>query len=88
MLVGTGRSWQDKVADIREKMETEGASVVMVTELDEVACELVSTPTMYTCTVHKHTHSHTSGLFNLRGSDIEYNPVFFAYAMVTTEDVR
>ena len=40
--VCTGRSWQDKVSDIREKMETEGASVVMVTELDEVACELDS----------------------------------------------
>ncbi|KAI9014754.1 putative Xaa-Pro aminopeptidase P [Gaertneriomyces semiglobifer] len=26
-------------------------------------------------------------LFNLRGSDIAYNPVFFAYALVTKEDV-
>jgi Xaa-Pro aminopeptidase len=25
-------------------------------------------------------------LFNLRGNDIDYNPVFFAYAMVTTTD--
>ena len=25
------------------------------------------------------------GLFNLRGSDIAYNPVFFAYAIVETE---
>jgi Xaa-Pro aminopeptidase len=24
-------------------------------------------------------------LFNLRGSDIDYNPVFFAYALVTPE---
>jgi len=28
------------------------------------------------------------GLFNLRGSDIEYNPLFFAYAIVTLSDVR
>jgi len=28
------------------------------------------------------------GLFNLRGSDIDYNPVFFAYAIVTLSDVR
>ncbi|XP_062607855.1 xaa-Pro aminopeptidase 1-like [Saccostrea cucullata] len=26
-------------------------------------------------------------LFNLRGSDIEYNPVFFAYAVVTLENI-
>ena len=26
-------------------------------------------------------------LFNLRGSDISYNPVFFAYAIVTLETV-
>ena len=28
------------------------------------------------------------GLFNLRGSDIDFNPVFFSYAIVTTDDVR
>ena len=27
-------------------------------------------------------------LFNLRGSDIEYNPVFFAFAVITTDSVR
>ena len=27
-------------------------------------------------------------LFNMRGSDIEYNPIFFAYAVVTTESVQ
>lgn len=27
------------------------------------------------------------GLFNLRGSDIEYNPVFFSYAIVTLNDL-
>lgn len=26
-------------------------------------------------------------LFNLRGSDIPYNPVFFAYALITTTEV-
>lgn len=31
---------------------------------------------------------HHSGLFNLRGSDISYNPVFFSYAIVTLTDVR
>ena len=27
------------------------------------------------------------GLLNLRGSDIDYNPVFFAYCVVTHENV-
>jgi Xaa-Pro aminopeptidase len=27
------------------------------------------------------------GLFNLRGSDVKYNPVFFAYALVTKNDI-
>lgn len=26
-------------------------------------------------------------MFNLRGSDIDYNPVFFSYALVTLEDL-
>jgi len=26
-------------------------------------------------------------LLNLRGSDISYNPVFFAYAIVTTDNI-
>ena len=28
------------------------------------------------------------GLFNLRGADIEYNPVFFAYAIVGMNTIR
>lgn len=61
----SGRSWQNKVGDTRGKMKDNGVSVVMVTELDEIAW-----------------------LLNMRGSDIEYNPVFFAYAIVTMEEVR
>lgn len=28
------------------------------------------------------------GLFNLRGSDVIFNPVFFAYAIITQDEVR
>lgn len=28
------------------------------------------------------------GLLNLRGSDIEYNPVFFSYIIITSKDVH
>lgn len=34
-----------------------------------------------------YTTTHT-GLYNLRGSDVSYNPVFFSYAIVTLTDVR
>ena len=27
------------------------------------------------------------GLFNLRGSDIEYSPVFFSYSVITMNDI-
>lgn len=30
---------------------------------------------------------YCTDLFNLRGSDIEYNPVFFAYAVVTLDNI-
>lgn len=30
----------------------------------------------------------TSGLFNLRGLDIDYNPVFFSYATITQDDIH
>ena len=28
------------------------------------------------------------GLFNLRGSDVIYNPVFFAYALIRQDEVK
>lgn len=34
-----GRNWQEKVEDVRREMIRNGASVLVVTALDEVACE-------------------------------------------------
>ena len=34
-----GQSWQEKVASVREKMKEEGAVALVVTALDEIACE-------------------------------------------------
>ncbi|XP_035686168.1 xaa-Pro aminopeptidase 1-like isoform X2 [Branchiostoma floridae] len=56
----TGKSWEDKITDIREKMSEQNADALVLTKLDEVAW-----------------------LVNLRGSDVPFNPVFFAYAIVT-----
>lgn len=60
----TGLIGQFKVEKVRTKMEEKGASVMLVTALDEIAW-----------------------LLNLRGSDIPYNPVFFAYMVITSVDV-
>lgn len=60
----TGRSFSDKVRDVREKVCELGATGFVATMLDEVAW-----------------------LFNLRGNDVPYNPVFFAFAIVTLDRV-
>ncbi|GIY59673.1 xaa-Pro aminopeptidase 1 [Caerostris extrusa] len=59
-----GKEWQKKVVEVREKMQKEGASILIITALDEIAW-----------------------LFNLRGCDIPFNPVFFSYAVITLNSV-
>ncbi|KAH9530015.1 Xaa-Pro aminopeptidase 1, variant 2 [Dermatophagoides farinae] len=49
-----GKSWNDKLIQLREKMLKKDASLLVLTALDDIAW-----------------------LFNLRGSDIDYNPVLF-----------
>ncbi|XP_045197728.2 xaa-Pro aminopeptidase 1-like [Mercenaria mercenaria] len=58
-----GRTWQDKVSDMRTAMEAKRVDMLVVTALDE-----------------------TAWLFNLRATDIDYNPFFISYAIV--EKVR
>ena len=60
----TGKSWEEKVKDMRDKMKAKGADVLVLSELDDVAWFL-----------------------NLRGSDIQYNPVFFSYTVITQDKV-
>jgi len=60
----TGRTWQDKVEEIRGALKEKGCEALILSALDEVAW-----------------------LFNLRGSDINFNPVFFSYAAVTEKEV-
>ncbi|KAL2412749.1 putative Xaa-Pro aminopeptidase P [Exophiala dermatitidis] len=55
-----GKSFKDKLEDLRKDLKKKKAAGMVVSMLDEVAW-----------------------LFNLRGSDIPYNPVFFSYASVT-----
>jgi Xaa-Pro aminopeptidase len=60
----TGKSFQDKLKDLREEIKKNDGYAFVVSTLDDVAW-----------------------LFNLRGDDIPYNPVFFAYALVSEEKV-
>ncbi|KEF61408.1 xaa-Pro aminopeptidase [Exophiala aquamarina CBS 119918] len=55
-----GKSFQEKLEDLRKDLKKKKSAGMVVSMLDEVAW-----------------------LFNLRGSDIPYNPVFFSYAAVT-----
>jgi Xaa-Pro aminopeptidase len=55
-----GKSFQDKLEDLRKELEKRKSAGFVVSMLDEIAW-----------------------LYNLRGSDIPYNPVFFSYAVVT-----
>ncbi|RVX68112.1 putative Xaa-Pro aminopeptidase P [Exophiala mesophila] len=55
-----GKSYLDKLDELRKELQKKKAVGMVVSMLDEVAW-----------------------LFNLRGNDIPYNPVFFSYAAVT-----
>lgn len=58
-----GQSVVDKIAAIREKMASEGATAHVISSLDDVAWTL-----------------------NLRGSDVNCNPVFLGYILLTMEE--
>lgn len=58
----TGRSFENKLAELRAEIAKKRAQCFVATMLDEVAW-----------------------LFNLRGNDVPYNPVFFAFAIITLD---
>ena len=60
-----GKSVTDKLMDIRNKMEELGASVHIISSLDDVAWTL-----------------------NLRGSDVQSNPVFLGYIVLTKNEAK
>ena len=60
-----GKSVTEKLADIRQKMEGLGASVHIISSLDDVAWTL-----------------------NLRGSDVQSNPVFLGYIILTKNEAK
>lgn len=56
----TGRSVEDKLADVRERLRAKGADELLLTKLDDIMW-----------------------LFNIRGCDVECNPVAMSYAYIT-----
>lgn len=67
----SGRPFSEKVKKIEEFIEKNGYKALVAVELDEIACKIF----IYT------------GLFNLRGSDISFNPVFYSYACISQNGV-
>ncbi|QDP86270.1 aminopeptidase P family protein [Chryseobacterium sp. SNU WT5] len=64
-LERAGKSVTEKLCDIRDKMEDLGASVHIISSLDDVAWTL-----------------------NLRGSDVQANPVFLGYIILTKNEAK
>lgn len=62
-LKWAGKSVEEKLVDIREKMKEQGASLHIISGLDDVAWTI-----------------------NLRGSDVDCNPVFLGYIALTQND--
>ncbi|MBD2776272.1 aminopeptidase P family protein [Iningainema tapete] len=58
----TGETTAQKLAKVREAMQSSKTDILPITKLDQVAW-----------------------LFNLRGWDVPYNPVFIAYSLITQE---
>jgi hypothetical protein len=78
----SGMTVANKLIEVRSKMSEKNATVLIVTALDEVACEF----DIFTERQYKVNRKCTLlDLFNLRGSDIPYNPVFYGYAIVTRD---
>lgn len=71
----SGKSHQDKLKQIREELKKSESNALVVSALDEIACTLFLEITL----------THFPGLFNLRGSDISFNPVFISYGIVSED---
>lgn len=69
-------------------MKKKAASVLVVTALDEVACKSITAMSIIDDALAWSSMCVAVGLFNLRGSDISYNPVFFSYGIVTLREAR
>ncbi|OLP97088.1 putative Xaa-Pro aminopeptidase P [Symbiodinium microadriaticum] len=72
-----GASASEKLKGVRQKMAEQGADVVLVTALDEVA--------LLGLQAGRHFHFRFGYLFNIRGGDVRHTPVVLAFALVDVE---
>ncbi|XP_023223653.1 probable Xaa-Pro aminopeptidase P [Centruroides sculpturatus] len=63
-LIYAGKTWEEKINELRKEIRANEADCIIVTALDEIAW-----------------------LFNLRGSDVPYNPVFKSFAFVSQTQI-
>jgi len=68
----SGQSYQSKISDLRDELKKK----TKINGGNKIAKGYVSSML-----------DETAWLFNLRGSDVPYNPVFFAFALVTLDRV-
>lgn len=61
----TGETFSSKLARLRDELKAQGASLHLLTSLDDIAW-----------------------LFNMRGNDVAYTPVFLSYAIVSLNAVH
>lgn len=72
----------DKLKKVRSKMAEYQVNVLIVHRTDDVACK-----STHHCQRQRVSRS-SLGLFNLRGGDIPFNPVFLSFAIVTADSVK
>lgn len=76
----SGKSHEQKISEIRKELEKKSVHALVVSCLDDIACKIID-PFGYNNSIIY----FFQGLFNLRGSDIEYNPVFISYSIITKD---
>uniref|UniRef100_A0AAQ5X2X0 X-prolyl aminopeptidase (aminopeptidase P) 2, membrane-bound n=1 Tax=Amphiprion ocellaris TaxID=80972 RepID=A0AAQ5X2X0_AMPOC len=81
MCLFAERSWQTKVEHIRNQMRDNPyePTALLLSALDETACKYDFGKEQNGCCV--------SGLFNMRGNDIPYNPFFYSYTLLTMDEI-
>lgn len=68
-----GETCASKLRRLREEMKKKDAALLVLSALDDIACTICVSVSLKSCSL---------GTFNLRGNDVSYNPVFFAYAII------
>ncbi len=92
-----GKSSSEKLSDTRKLMEKEQADALVLCALDEIACVCVSLAALLLLACQSlggvgpvlslplFIYFPIADLFNLRGSDVECNPVALAFAIITCD---